>query len=103
MTKYVETSFRNGMVTIDGYTTIKNVNKAMLDVCKAIEKFDQGEADTIREAVEYGDNPIVPNIGSGYCFTMEEVDVASKYDEATDEIITSTGAWYFVIRFAYTR
>ena len=100
MTKYIAIEERHGMVNMDGYTTSKNFEKAVLDVAKAVAKVDKGEADNLKMYINYGDSPLVKNIEyDAYCFEMEEVPCASKIDEKTDEVITSDGAWYFHIRF----
>ena len=100
MTKYIAVEERNGMINMDGYTTIKNFDKAVKDIAKAVAKFDEGEAQCLVDGLDCGGTPLVPNTQyDAYCFEMEEVACASKCDEKTDEIITSDGAWYFHIRF----
>lgn len=100
MTKYIAVEERNGMINMDGYTTIKNFDKAVLDIAKAVAKVDKGEGDYLAECISCSETPLVPNTEyDTYCFEMEEVGSASKYNEKTDEIITSDGAWYFHIRF----
>ena len=100
MTKYIAVEERNGMINMDGYTTIKNFDKAVKDIAKAVAKYDEGEAQCLVDSLGEGSTPIVPNtMYNAYCFEMEEVACASKYNEKTDEVITSNGAWYFHIRF----
>lgn len=100
MTKYIEIEERNGMISMDGYTTLKTFEKAVLDIAKAVSKINKNEADALIGSINYGESPICQNIGFyEFCFEMEEVGCATKYDESKDEMVTSEGAWYFHIRF----
>lgn len=105
MLAYVDAIIRKNAITIDGYTSNKTEHGIVSDVAKAIEKYDKGEADFLREILKIGideyNNPFVKNNydGDSYCFEYEEVPCATRYNEKTDEMEYKEGYHnYFLIR-----
>lgn len=96
---------RNGKCTVyncDGYTTRKTVLGAVHEIGKQISKIDAGEGDILISARTEADAKacMVRNESAEtYCFELEEVPGASRWDEEAEEIEYAEGTYYFHIRF----
>lgn len=106
MLAYVDAIVREDTITVDGYTSNKTERGIIKDVARAIEKYDQGEAEALRSCLAYGldeyNTPFIKaaNSDGGYFFEYEEVPCATKYNEETDEVEYKEGYHnYFCIRF----
>ena len=98
MTTYVDVIARKDTITIDGYTSNK-------DVARVVSKYDQSEANTLLDYLKMGLNkyntPFAKASESegGYFFEYEEVPCATRYNEETDEMKYKEGYYnYFCIR-----
>lgn len=95
MIKFVEKVERENTIIIDGYTTIKSVNRAIKDIGRYIKNNiskTEGEM-LISNTVECLSKPIKDE----YSFILEEVECASKLNEETDKIEYDIANFYFCI------
>lgn len=77
---------RKDTIDIDGYSNKKTEKGALSDLAKAIEKYDKGEADYIRDMISSNEISMVkPDRsigGSQYLLDWEEVPGASRLVDA---------------------
>lgn len=89
-------------IDIDGYSNKKTVKGALSDLAKALEKYDKGEADSLRSAIKFGETEqVLPDKSLGpaqYILEYEEVPVATQENEKGD-MKYKPANWYVRTRF----
>ena len=88
---------------VDGYSDRKTLSGAIREIGREISKIDAGEGELITKNAHTKEDALsllVQNTSADtYCFEMEDVPCASRYNEETDEVEYQEGNYYFHIRF----
>ena len=93
---YGTAAIRPNSIDIDGYSNKKTLKGALSDLAKALEKYDKGEADALRDSIKFGEiGQVKPIEGGGaqYILEYEEVPSAARYNE-NDEMEYKEAKWY---------
>lgn len=104
MMTYITATKKNGMVTIDGYSSAKSTRAALADMGRYIARiYNKAEGELLMNVTnkDLSDGFLnIENIsGCWYC-ECEEVPCASIYNEETDEVESKDGYNYYVfVRF----
>ena len=86
-------------IDIDGYSNKKTEKGMLNELAKAIEKYDKGEADAVRDMIKFNEiNQVPPSRDSQYLLEWEEVSAAYDY-KTEDEYDIKPAKWYVHIRF----
>ena len=88
-------------VVIDGYTTRKTIVAAAHEISKAIEKYSKEDAEmfaSVKTASEAKELLCRNYMNNEYCFELEAVSCATKYNEETDKIEYEDATFYFLVR-----
>lgn len=88
-------------VIIDGYTTRKTIVAAAHEISKAIEKYSKEDAEmfaNVKTASQAKELLCKNYMNNEYCFELEAVSCATKYNEETDEVEYEDGTFYFLVR-----
>lgn len=98
MMKYIGVIERPDTITIDGYSTAKTVNGAIVDFGRYITKyFSKSEGEAL---IQYkSECLLVPQDDNKYFLTTEKVPCASNWNEDTEEMEYTDGNYYLCIRF----
>lgn len=97
---------REHTVIVDGYSDKKTLNAAIKDFGQFIErKFKNGEGqlliDIVKDGITETNTPFIPARDSegGYFFEVDEVTVATRYDDVLEDIEYRDANYYFCMRF----
>lgn len=92
---------RPDSIDIDGYSNKKTIKGALEDLAKALDKYDENEADGLRTAISANEIEQIHAIrGEGsaqYILEYEEVPLASRYNE-NEEMEYKPAKWYLHTR-----
>lgn len=91
---FATAAIRNDTIDIDGYSNKKTLKGALSDLAKALDKYNQVEADGLRDSIKNNEITQVNIGGTNYILEYEEVPTASQLNERTGEMEYKPAKWY---------